>query len=135
MTSLDVRVGENELLSRFIFEKKHIDSVNGRARRGLFRTGPARELSVFRTSAMPETEIWEIARTHVDPGRNAPAIARAEFAAGVPMEFGLAVVSDEPPPRHACVAGWPPGDTDDEVAALHDLQHRLAEATRVTIRS
>jgi hypothetical protein len=128
---LNAVVQPSERITRFGFERKHIDPLTLRAKPPLFKKDRRGEVSVMRISGLDESAVWDIAKNHVEPTRGIPAIARADLSAAVPMEWGLQVTPAPPPPEHACIVGWPENDSEEARAKELNIRHRLAEVCRV----
>jgi len=84
---------------------------------------------VFRVNGLQEVQIWELGDTHVAAEIKRDIVARAELSVFQITSVGLHVDPDEPPPRHANVAGWPPDkgqmmELALELAAFADLRVR-----------
>lgn len=73
--------------------------------------------------------IWAIAVRHVEPLRGKATRARGDLAAIVITRIGLRLESEEPPPLHANIVGWP--DTKD---ARMSLAQQLAAESRLVLR-
>jgi hypothetical protein len=105
---LKARVQPSERITRFGFERKHIDPLTLKAKPPLFKKDRRGEVSVMRTTRLNDSAVWDIARDHVEATRGIPAIARADLSASVPMEFGLQVMPAPPAARarvHRRMAG------------------------------
>jgi len=63
------------------------------------------EVSVFRTSGLGASAIWEIGTKMKPMARTLHG--RAEIRARAVRQKALDVMSAEPPPRHANIIGWP----------------------------
>jgi len=120
-------VGQDEPLSRFLTESGHF-TLPGRTKKKAFEPGfnseqQRHETSLFRISALSDSEIWDIGVAEVATPRNKPLLARTDILAGsVRGHAPLDVIEDEPPPRHAVIVGWP-GDKFERM----NLQQLLAE--------
>jgi hypothetical protein len=107
-----VRVGETELLARFLPDSKMFSSNGVRSSAFMPRHGST---SVFRVSGMDETRIREIGTT-VLPLK--PPKARAELLAERVYAAGLELEPDNKPEFHANIVGWPPDATKDKQKLL-----------------
>lgn len=67
---------------------------------------------------MAEFSIWQLAEDHVVPRRNKPVLARSELPVSAILAAGLTVVPQEPPPKHANIANWPPEKDEWKALAL-----------------
>jgi hypothetical protein len=89
---------------------------------------PDRCLSVFRTSTLSENEIWEIGE-NVGRQRSRQLLGRADIQTVSVLEAGLCVDSDDNPPRHANILGWPNEDSAIKLAAM-----QLAEKAQLRLK-
>jgi len=64
------------------------------------------ETSVFRTSGITESEIWNIGDREVSIRRSKPILGRADIRTNDVISKDLKVVPSEPPVRHANIIGW-----------------------------
>ena len=83
--------------------------------------------SVMRHGAEPRDGLWELAAATL--GREATIHGVAICRAAVPRQEGLDVLADEPPPRHANLAGWP-ADADPELRKAKRKEIAVAIASR-----
>jgi hypothetical protein len=67
------------------------------------------EVSVFRINGLDQASIWEIG-SDIARKRDRTLYARGDTKAEHVRKVGLNIRSDEPPPRHANVVGWPEND-------------------------
>ena len=122
---MDIR--RDERLTRFIFSKKSGFSTERReVKYGAFippqKTSPE-EISVYRTSSLTETEVWEIGREYVKRG-DRTIKARADLLAGdvYDIDFiNLNVTPDtQPHELHANIVPIPI-DREDRNEVLREL--------------
>lgn len=104
-------VGDDERLSRFVFDKRHFDV--GRAQVKFRAFHDQDELSVLRSAGLSEFDIWTYGDTTATSTQRPEIFARGDFLASVLTGLSLGVRSDEPPKRHAVVVGWPTRDNKD----------------------
>ena len=97
---------EDERLSRLLVDSRDVDSKGSYVKARAFAPSRAGETSVCCTSSMREDAIWAWGMEHVEPTRG-PVLGRADVRAGDASSLGLSVESDEPPPHHAVIRGWP----------------------------
>jgi len=96
-------VGEEEELARFLTQSGHFNARM--AKPAAFLPNPKdRETSVYRHGYHPSDQLWEIGRS-ATIGRNLYGVAI--ITAKIVGEAELEVKSNEPPPRHAVIRGWP----------------------------
>ena len=124
-------VEHHERLSRFIYDERAIDRKRGVARQQAFRLD-GDEVSVFRTSELTEAETWRLEAEHIAPSYNRPVVACAHFGPDAVPANRLRVIPAEPPPRHACIRGWPLGQNEIDQAERLYLRQQIAASTRLT---
>jgi len=89
-----------------------------------------RETSVFRHGSEPREPLWQIFSAHVSAERTCHGAAIVK--AGDVRSVGLNVLSDEPPPKHAVIGGWPWLD-EDPVLQKAQQKERAAEIASKSI--
>ena len=100
------RVNPKEILARYLFSHNHYSRQKNIVRPAAFLPPPDSDiLSVFRTSGISKSEIWEIGD---DVGRASQRIlhGRADIVALQVQKQGLFIDPDNNPPRHANITGW-----------------------------
>lgn len=120
-------VADNEPLARFLTSDGQFNSTM--AKPPGFMPGPLdARTSVFRQAANPVAALWEMAERET-PNRRTRAAA-VLTAADVRLAT-LEVEADEPPPRHANIAGWPEIANDPVAtrAKCKELALLLAQAS------
>ncbi len=78
---------------------------------------PDGTVSVFDTDKLQEQHVWAMA-ANVAQERNQNLHARADILSSSVLGQGLRVISDEPPPRHRNIVGWPPAEQKEEQKLL-----------------
>lgn len=112
--SLDVIVGPNENLSRFIFSSRHFGRQPPRVKAEAYM--PHRgEVSVFRVDGLTNAKIWEIG-IKIATSRDRPLYARGDTAAHKVRRIGLEAMPAEPPLHHA--RSWAGQKTTSHVRSL-----------------
>lgn len=115
-------VDPSEILSRYIFTEKYLrrdNSVKWQA----FKPRN-NETSVYRTSDLPESDIWDIGTgIQSSSGRNLKG--RADIRTLSVLNVSLDVVESITPARHANIAGWP-----DNYAEMMHLAQKLSEVSQ-----
>lgn len=121
-------IAPQEIMSRFILDKKGFSSQKRMVKRSAFMPDPYDELSVFRISGWTEEEIWQAGEEYVAKPRKRTLRARGDFGAEHIQNNMLTIKDDSPPPGHAVILGWP--ETKDErlLIAL-----KLANAARLVL--
>lgn len=112
-------VAAAERLSRYLPRKKSVVSLaNKRVKYSAFLPNSNGRTSVYRTEALSEDEIWQLAATFVAPEIGDVA-ARGDVSSEVLPSLGLSLDPDGVPhPRHANIIGWPGAKEAQKVKAL-----------------
>ena len=83
-------------------------------------------LSVFRTSGLENTEIWELGKAFAAGESGREVLGRADLRAQTAFSIPLVIDADGVPHRrHANIIGWPDADEKRREIAL-----RLAEKAK-----
>lgn len=86
---------------------------------------------MYRTSDVPEEEIWNIGREAVAKPRDGSLYARGDVPVAAIVKTGLKVVPDTGPhPRHANITGWPPEKDKQKMLAVE-----IADASELMLPS
>ena len=96
----------NEQIARFIFSRSHFSIENKRIRPNVFMPTEDNETSVSRIDGLPEMDIWRMGQA-VGVQSNRNVHARGDIRVSEVNQNKLEVFRDEPPERHAVIAGWP----------------------------
>ena len=118
------KVNSSERITRYLFSKNSFRENNS-LRHNEFMPPPANyRWSVYRTSTLHETEIWQIGKEVVSPARKLPLIGRGDLSAEKVLALCLSISpATTPHPLHANVEGWKADTVKDRLLAL-----KLAEA-------
>lgn len=101
---------ENERVSRFIFDEKHLRTKSQAA----FRPNKELKFSIYRTTKLQEHKIWGIGNEYVAYAVGKPIIGRADISASAYYESALHFdPNGKPHTRHADVLGWNTNKPDD----------------------
>lgn len=106
-------VSPNEVLARFIFERRHVDRM-GRAKQGAFLPelySGRLETSVCRICRVAELRIWYLGKS---VRRDKTLHARADFPVSAALSQALECLSAPEPhfSEHAVLVGWPHGSNE-----------------------
>lgn len=114
-----------DILSRFIFSKRHFSIENRTVKYGAFIPPPnSADLSVFFVSSLTHSEIWEIGRGYVQTDER-KLKARADLTVENVYAVNLKVVPDtQPHELHANITPFP-----------LDKRERAALARKLTVAS
>jgi hypothetical protein len=126
-------VADDEPLVRFLTSDGQFNSQMVKAHG--FMPGPIdAKTSVFRQEPVPLDALWQTADREMRSDRRARAAA--VLAAAHVRQATLDVESEEPPPRHANIAGWPDviQDPDATRAKRKELALLLAQASTLIRR-
>lgn len=116
-TSGDVRATER--ISRFILSRSHYSAENQRVKYGAFMPSPSKQVSVYRTSSIDESTIWQIGSRHVAEPMGKKLYARGDVGALVIFDKRLNVVAAPSPHKlHANIMGWPSGKDEQKMLAV-----------------
>jgi hypothetical protein len=114
-----------ETLSRYIYSKNHFRISDHTAKYSAFLPPADRRLSVFKIAGLREDEIWQIGSDL----RMQTLLGRADIGTAVVYITGLEIESDNNPPRHCTIVGWP-----EESSAIKLKAIELAERSRFHLR-
>lgn len=131
MTGAANPISPDELLSRYLFNNREFDPATGTVKYPAFLPSPKNgETSVFRTSGLAETKIWQIG-SNIGKNRKTPVsvLVRADLEAGHVYTSGLKINPDKKPSLHANIIGWP-----SEKSAQKLLAMMLADKARLLLK-
>lgn len=112
-------VAASERIARYILSKRHFSASNRTVKYGAYLPAPNGETSVYRTSTLPEEEVWKIGKEHVAKPRKRTLYARGDTPVSVIMKTGLEVVPEATPhPLHANIIKWPSGKDEKKMRAV-----------------
>ncbi len=139
MEELPSDVDPEERITRYILNKKHINSEKGQIKVDAFLPTnpkpeqPERQTSVYRTINCEETEIWAIGAQHVEnPEKKRLVLARGDLLAQTVHSQDLRVDPHPVPhPRHANIVNWPNEESSAQRRAKAVL---LAKESRLIVR-
>jgi hypothetical protein len=121
----------SETVTRYIFEAGHFSRTTARVKAKALEPSSIDNLaSVFRIIELSDEQIWELGQLFVEPRRGRSTLARADIPISNIIRQGLRVDPDEPPPRHANIAGWP-GEKDANMSKAQEL----AADARLVVRN
>jgi hypothetical protein len=96
-----------ERLSRYIVERSHIRPSNQTVKYNAFMPPSHGRLSVFQTTGLVESDVWQLGHEYVAPARRKPILARADLNSLTVYEEDLTVVATPTThPRHTDITGW-----------------------------
>lgn len=76
------------------------------------------ETSVFRTSALTDSQIWDLGERNVARERKMQLLGRGDIYSSVVVDKGLKIAADNNPPRHANITGWPEEKSKQKMIAI-----------------
>jgi len=125
-------VADGEDLARFLTSASQFNA-KGAKPSAYLPSEVHRNTSVFRHGEQPKAELLDIWIQNSQPGRNLHAIAICK--ARDVRAANLKVASEEPPPRHANIEGWPWNGADPEMAkaARKELAAVIAQSAEVIL--
>ncbi len=110
-------VAPSETLSRFILQRNHYRPSDNQVKYAAFLPHN-NKTSVFRTSGIAESEVWDIGDKEVAEKRGKSILGRADITAYHVLSRGLKVIPFEPPVRHANITEWPREESKQKQIAL-----------------
>jgi hypothetical protein len=111
-SGLPEQVSDEESLARFLTQSNYFNAVM--VRPAAFLPNPKNgQTSVFRQGNESHEALWQVGQEQIAGERSLHGIAL--FKAKHVREVQLDVVSQEPPPRHANIIGWPSNTSDPEL--------------------
>lgn len=124
-------IDPEEKLSRFILSKRHFVISDYRVKHAAFLPNPKTgDTSVFRTSHVPDSEIWVIGDREVGIKRGKKVLGRAEIDASAVLSEGLQISPSEPPEKHANICVWPDIRSEQRLISIE-----LAKKSRLQLKS
>lgn len=114
-------VSPDEVLARYIFDKRHYSILDEKGKEGrvnyrAFLPTKNGETSAFRVAGLSDAEIWEIGEREVAQKRNQPLLARGDIDVAKVIALDLKVNPDNSPPGHANIIGWPEKSAQKAIA-------------------
>jgi len=101
-------IDDQEELARFLTHRSHFNQIMVKPA-ALMPNPIDGETSVTRHGRQPVEQLWRIGSLAAG---DRTLYGAAIFKAHVVRLAGLDIASDEPPPRHAAIRGWPWQDND-----------------------
>ncbi len=133
LSGLPDQVADVEPLARFLTSDSQFNSAMAKA--SAFMPGPVdAKTSVFRHALEPLPTLWATADCELGTERRVRAVAMLTTAQV--RQAQLDVHADEPPLRHANIAGWPSSADDPEMtrARRKEFALLLAQAAALVRR-
>ena len=112
-------------LARYLLQRSHFSPTKSLVKPSAFLPNRHGETSVFQIQGLSEEEIWQIGEEYVSGPLEKMLRARADIVVSVVEKQGLDVNSDNIPPRHANIIGWPEEKSAQKLLAL-ELASRAA---------
>ena len=106
--SLKASISEEEKVARYIFSRSHFSRKSLRVKAEAYMPNGG-EVSVFRTNGLDEATIWGIG-SDLAKKRERVLYGRGDTIVSEIRKASLHIRSEEPPPRHANIVGWPEND-------------------------
>lgn len=126
-------------ITRFITSSSWFSASNQRVKYNAFMPNPKigrLETSVFRISEMNDVQIWQLGSRYLNLPVDRTLYGRADLTAGAVVGQNLAVESDDKPPRHANIVGWPLEKGAQQLIAkrlAHEATLRLMDSTQFQV--
>ena len=97
-----------ETVARYLLQSNQFNRGKNRIKFNAFMPHPVRlDLSVFWIQGLENEEIWSIGEKHVATPLGKKLYGSGNISVANIQKNQLRVVSNEPPPRHADILGWP----------------------------
>lgn len=130
-SGLPENISDDEKLARFLFSKSWFNSQG--VKPAAFLPSNDRETSTFRHGSEPRDVLWAIGATILPDGRSIHGAAIVQ--AGDVRAVSLEILATEPPPRHACIRGWPWSEEDPDMqkAKHKNLATQLAAKAELVV--
>ena len=122
-----------QVVSRFMYTKKHMSGEHGRPKRQAFDPGKYEEVSVVHSSELLDRQIWELGQQTIGTQQGRSKIyGRADIPVKCLKTRKLKAIRDNKPfPRHSCVVGWPrDNDPDQQKQKRLEICLELAKTRR-----
>jgi len=108
-----------ERISRYILSKRYFNAANRTVKYAAYLPAPNGETSVYRTSSLPEEEIWKTGQEYVAKPSKRTLYARGDTTAAVILKTGLDVIPETTPhPLHANILNWPSEKDEKKMFAI-----------------
>jgi len=110
----------DEPLARFLTQSYHYSHEKGVVKPAAFEPPRDLHLSVFRIDGLVITDVWRIGKQQVTEKMKSPAklYGFADIKASTIQDSNLRIESDNDPPRHASVVGWPEEKSKRKLIAI-----------------
>lgn len=117
---LRLRVGADEILSRFLFSSSDYAVSERRVKPRAFLPPKDGKTSCFRVDGLTKANIERLGKEKVAVARGKPLRGWATLTARVIPSQGLSFDPDDTPPRHVNLASWPVGK-DEQLEIAQEL--------------
>ena len=123
-----------ESLARYLTHRNHYNELTSSVMPGAFDPPPDLRLSVFRIDGLSDLEVWENGQVNVIDRMLQPRslYGFADIKVVEVQATSLTVDPDNTPPRHACIVGWPEGESNKSKRKL--LAQELASKAKLKLR-
>jgi hypothetical protein len=100
-------IDSREVVARYLLSSSDYSVNNARVKPRALEPSPSDQCtSVFRIDRLTENEIWDLGMRFVAEPRARRVHARADITVSNILNLNLSVRPNEPPVRHALIAGW-----------------------------
>lgn len=129
LSGLSDSISDDEDLARFLTQTSHFTA--SLVKHTAFLPSPKdRETSVSRHGPEPREELWTIG---LSAAGTRSLYGAAIFKAQCVRDARLEVSTDEPPPRHAVIRGWPWDEADPELQRAKQKELALLIASKANL--
>ncbi|MDR4504736.1 MAG: hypothetical protein MRK01_08100 [Candidatus Scalindua sp.] len=116
--TLPDEINSLEPLGRYLLTKSQFSHQKKRVKYTAFMPNPNNlELSVFRISGLSQNKIWEIGEKYLTKNLERTLYGIARIIALKVTDNKVQIKSDNNPPRHANIVGWPNEKSEQKLIA------------------
>lgn len=121
-------------LARYLTQSNHYNPRTYSVMPRAFEPPSDLRLSVFRINGLSDLEVWENGQVNVidKMPQPRPLYGFADIKVLEVQATSLTVDPDNTPPRHACIVGWPEGESNKSKRKL--LAQELASKAKLRLR-
>lgn len=124
----------SESLARYLTQSNHYNLQTYSVMPRAFEPPSDLRLSVFRINGLSDLEVWKNGQVNVidKMPQPRPLYGFADIKVLEVQATNLTVDPDDTPPRHACIVGWPEGESNKSKRKL--LAQELASKAKLRLQ-